>query len=105
MDEVLLTNLFFVITGSAVLVITVFVCVVCWHVVRLVRHAHRILDHLEDGAESFMEDVRALRDRIGDYFDKGNIFGKIVSVIAGAVAGARRQHPTGGSRRAKKEIT
>ena len=94
MSEVLLANLFFIITGSAVIVVTVFLCIACYHIVKVVRRVRKMLDRMEAGAELVMEDMRVLRDNIAN----GNIFGKIVGAIAGAFVKPR-------SRRAKKEIS
>jgi hypothetical protein len=97
MNDVLLANLFFIITGSAVLVVAGFLCVVCYHAIKLVRAAKKTLDRLENGTDAFLEDVRTLRDRIVS----GQIFGKILTAIVHAMAKGRQ--PRSPSRK-RKEI-
>lgn len=86
MAEVLLANLFFIITGSAVLVVTAFVCIVCYHAIKIERTMRRILHRVETGAEVFLDDARAFRDHIAN----GGFFGKIVSVVMHAVTKGKR---------------
>ena len=81
MNDMLLTNLFFVITGAAVLVVATFVCIVCYHTIKITQKARTILERVETSAESFAHDVQALRDRIAN----GTIFSRIRRAVASAM--------------------
>ena len=98
MNEILLANLFFIITGSAVLVVATFLCLLCYHLIRIVQKGHTILEQLETRAELLVDDVKALRDRIA----QSTIVGRILVAIVGAVT---REKPKRASHRHKKEIT
>ncbi len=98
MNETLLANLFFIITGSAVLVVAAFVCVVCYHAIKIERTARKILHRVEAGTEVFIEDVRVLRDRIAN----GNIFGRIIAAVVGALTAVKKRRT---SSRGKNGIT
>ena len=85
MNELLLANLFFIITGSAVLVVGTFLCILCFHLITFMRKARAALDRMEASAEALIDDVKTLRDRIAN----GGIFGKIVTAVVGALAHAK----------------
>ena len=87
MNELLLANLFFIITGSAVLVVGTFLCILCFHLITFMRKARAALDRMEASAEVLMDDVKTLRDRIAN----GGIFGKIVTAVVGALAHTKRE--------------
>ena len=97
MSEVLLANLFFIITGSAVLVVAAFVCIVCYHTIKIAKAVHEILTEVETKAEAFMEDIKAFRDHVAN----GNIFGRILIAVVYAVTKGERIRS---SSRKKKEI-
>ena len=86
MNEILLANLFFIITGSAVLVVATFVCIVCYHLITLTKRARAILERVETSAESLLGDVYTLRDHIADYITKGTVFGKMLTAIVRAMS-------------------
>ncbi len=97
MSEVLLANLFFIITGLAVLIVSGFVCVLCCYLIKVVRQARAILAKIETGTESLVDDMRALRDHIAN----GSIFGKVLATIAGAIAAQKTYRKT----QRKKNVT
>ena len=97
MNEVLLANVFFVITGSAVLVVAAFVCVVCYHAVRLLRVARKTLGRIEDGTEVFFDDLRTFRDRVVS----GQIFVKLLTAFTHAI---RKDKQPRASSHKRKEI-
>lgn len=101
MNEVLLANLFFIITGSAVLVVTAFVCLLCFHLITITKKARMMLDRAEAYGEVLMDDVNVLRDHIGGYIAKGNIFGKIINMVVGALTMGNTKRT---SSRKKKDI-
>ncbi len=86
MSEVLLANLFFIITGVAVLVVAGFLCVLAFHAVKLTKMARRVLEKVESGAETLAEDARVLRR----YARSGNVLGRILTTTIRAVVQAAR---------------
>lgn len=64
MDLVLQTNIFFYITSAAVLVVTFFVCVVLYYVVRILRDIRAVTDRVRRGSESVANDLASLREGI-----------------------------------------
>lgn len=84
MNEILLANLFFIITGSAVLVVGAFLCFVCYHIIKIVKITHTILERVETSAELLVEDMNALRDHLAN----GNIFGRILTGVIRAMTKA-----------------
>lgn len=81
MNEVLLANVFFIITGSAVLVVSAFVCVVCWHAIKIECKVRALLRQIETGAEMLVEDAKAFRERLAE----GNLFGRMFAAVVGAL--------------------
>lgn len=61
MGEILQTNLFFFITGSAVIIITVFLSIVLYHLIKVVRSVRRIIERIEAGSEVLADDFDHVR--------------------------------------------
>jgi len=87
MNEVLLTNIFFVITGIAVIICAALVCVALFYVIKAVRTLRRILDTIEAGAEVIAEDMQQIRA----FFTQEGLVGRLVSVLAGRKRRAHRR--------------
>lgn len=64
MNEVLHANIFFVITSIAVVLFTILVCLVLYHVLKIVKAVRRIVDRVEAGSEVIAEDLENLRDNL-----------------------------------------
>jgi uncharacterized protein YqhQ len=62
MGEILQTNLFFFITGSAVIIITVFLTIVLYHLIKAVRSVRRIIERIEAGSEVLADDFDHMRN-------------------------------------------
>lgn len=62
MGEILQTNLFFFITGSAVIIITVFLSIVLYHLIKAVRSVRRIIERIEAGSEVLADDLDHVRN-------------------------------------------
>lgn len=93
MNETLLANLFFIITGSAVLVVGAFLCLLCYHLIRITKKARTMLDRTEAYGEVLMDDVNALRGHIVEHIANGNIFGKILTMVVGALTMGHTKRP------------
>ncbi len=90
MNEILLANLFFIITGTAVLVVAAFVCFLCYHTIKIVQMARAILERVETGTEQLVDDVNALRDHLAN----GNIFGRILTAVVSAMTQSQQRTPS-----------
>jgi hypothetical protein len=102
MNEVLLANLFFIITGSAVLVVGAFLCFVCYHIIKIVKMARVILKRVETSTELLVDDVHAFRD----YLANGNIFGRILTGAASVISAVTTaKQPRVPSRKKKEQTT
>lgn len=75
MGEILLTNIFFIITSVAVLVFTTFVCIILYQVIKIARTIRRIVDRVEEGSELIADEVSQLRTYV--------LEGSLVSQIMG----------------------
>ncbi len=101
MSETLLANLFFIITGSAILVVVAFLCVVLYQVLKVVRMARDILDRVHTGAEMLVEDAKMLREQIAN----GSITGRVVTAVMGAIASVANLGGRRAAARKKRPIT
>lgn len=61
MGEVLQTNIFFFITAASVIVLTVFLSIVFFHAIKIVRCVRRIVERVEEGSEVLMDDLHHIR--------------------------------------------
>jgi len=64
MDELLQTNIFFLITSLAVIVFTVGFCVLLYYLLPLVRDAQEIVSKLRTAAEELEGDFEKLRGNV-----------------------------------------
>jgi uncharacterized protein (UPF0335 family) len=87
MSEVLYTNIFFVITGIAVIVFSVILCVAVFHAIKALRTLRRILDRIEEGTEVITEDVRSVRA----FFAQEGLLRKIVTSIVSSARGGKKK--------------
>lgn len=64
MTEVLQTNIFFFITGLAILLFTALLCVLVYHLIKISKSVRRIMERVEAGAESLTEEVHQIRSHL-----------------------------------------
>lgn len=64
MTETLHANIFFLITSVAVVLFTLLACIVLYHVIKIVRSVRRIVDRIEAGSESVLDDINELRESL-----------------------------------------
>lgn len=64
MNEVLQTNIFFVITSIAVVILAILCAVALVYIVKILRNMSRISDTIEREAEEIVQDVHALRGQV-----------------------------------------
>lgn len=74
MSEVLMTNVFFVITGIAIVLASVLFSMVLYQVWRITRVLRRVSEKIEKGAERVAEDAAALKREL----TSGKLLGKLI---------------------------
>ena len=82
MSEILLTNIFFIITSVAVVVFTVFVCVILYQVIKILKTIRTIVNRFEEGSELIAGDIKELRT----YVLEGSLVSQIMSFFLGKKA-------------------
>ena len=61
MGDVLQTNIFFFITAAAVIILTIFLAIIFFHVIKITKCVRRIVEQVEEGSEMLMEDLQHVR--------------------------------------------
>ena len=64
MTEVLHANIFFVITSVAVVLLTLMVCMLLYHVIKIIRSVRRIVERIETGSEVLAEEIVDLKAKL-----------------------------------------
>jgi hypothetical protein len=102
MSEVLHANIFFFITGIAVIVFSALLCVALFHIIKVLKSLRRIMDRIEEGTEVIAEDIQNVRE----YFTEGGFIGRFVSSLMGSSRGgaSQKDHKAGKSERKKTEL-
>ncbi len=80
MEEVLHANIFFFITGIAVIILTAILCVGLFHAIKVLKSLRRIMDRIEEGTETIAEDLGNVRA----YFSGGGLIGKLIARFMGS---------------------
>lgn len=89
MSEVLQTNVFFIITSIAVVVITVMIGIALYYIIRILRAVRDVAERVRHGSELLAEDAATFRRDVLT----GNLFSKIFSHIR-TMAGMRKTRTT-----------
>lgn len=79
MSEVLHANVFFFITGIAVIVFTSLLCVVLFHSIKILQSIRRIMLRIEHTTNTFGDDI----ERIRDHMASGGVIGKLMHFLFG----------------------
>ncbi len=82
MSEMLQANIFFGITSVAVVVATLFVCIILYQIIKLLKSIRRIVDRIDEGSEIIAEDVSQLRA----YVTEGSLVSQVMSFVLGRKA-------------------
>ena len=85
MSEVLQANIFFFITGVAVIIFTALLCLVLFHIIKVLKSLRRIMDRIEAGTEVIAGDMQHVRE----FFTQEGFFGKIISSLTNSTKRAR----------------
>ena len=79
MNEVLHANVFFFITGIAVIVFTALLCVALFHGIKVLQSLRRIMERIESGTEAIAEDMQSVRT----YFAGDGIIRRLIIKLIG----------------------
>ncbi len=80
MSEVLQANIFFLITGIAVIVFTALLCVALFHGIKVLKALRRVMDRIEEGTEIIAEDMQNVRT----YFTGDGLLRRLISKLMGS---------------------
>jgi predicted RNA-binding protein with PUA domain len=97
MSEVLQANVFFMITAVAVVVVTIFIAIALYQLIRIMRAVRDIVERVREGTDVIAEDVANVREGIVT----GRFFSAIMSRASEAAGFGKRRAP----RKAKKRET
>lgn len=86
MTEVLQANIFFVIASVATVLFTILVCVILYHVLKVVRSVRRMVERVEAGSEMIAEDVEQFRS----FVLKGSLVSQLINFFMGVRRKTRR---------------
>jgi hypothetical protein len=89
MNEVLQTNLFFVITSIAVLALTALVSIALIYLIRILRNINDITERLRRGSEKLAEDASAMRSFVHE-----GVVGNVLSFFSRFVKGKSASRKT-----------
>lgn len=79
MSEVLQANIFFFITGIAVIVFTMLLCIALYHLIIILKSVRRVMDRIEEGSEVIAEDLQNLRT----HFAEEGLFATVIRAFMG----------------------
>jgi uncharacterized protein YqhQ len=86
MSEVLQANIFFAIASFSFVLGTLFVCVILYHIIKLLQSIRRIVDRIDESSEVIAEDVSQLRA----FVKEGSLVSQIMSFVFGQKTRASR---------------
>lgn len=87
MTEVLHANVFFFITSIAVIVFTILLCIVLYHVLKITKAIRKIVERVEEGSEVLAEDMHHLRG----YFAEGGLIAHLIRAFFGRAGAAKKK--------------
>lgn len=77
MSEILQANIFFVITSIAAVIVTLFLCVILYQIIRILKSIRRVVERVDEGSEIIAEDVSQLRA----YVTEGSLVSQVMSFV------------------------
>jgi len=87
MSEILQANIFFFITGVAVIIFTLLLCVALFHIIKVLKSLRRIMDRIDEGTEIIAEDMQNVRA----YFTEGGFFSRLLGSLMGRGESSKRR--------------
>lgn len=106
MNEILHANIFFVIASIATVCFCILICVVLYHLIKIMQSIRAILARVEEGSEVIAEDLSHLRAAIME----GGIVSRLIALFFGGAKApkrkrtvSKRSHNTYGNEEADEE--
>lgn len=104
MTEVLQANIFFLITGIAVIVFTLLLCVALYHLIKILKSVRRVMDRIEVGSEIIADDMAHFRA----YFAEQSPIARLIRKVFGSgdpdMHAPKRSRPTRSTSKAELKI-
>lgn len=97
MNEVLHADIFFFITGIAVIIFSTLLCIALFHGIKAMKSLRRILARIEEGTEVIAEDLGQIRA----YFSEDGFVRRFIKSMMGMSSDAPRKE--GGTKTKKSE--
>jgi uncharacterized protein YoxC len=69
MQNLIQSDIFFFITSIAVIIVTVFVLVILWYVIRILKNVKDVSEMVKSGTLFLSEDLSGIRKKIKKLFD------------------------------------
>ncbi len=101
MAEVLHANIFFFITGIGVIVLTMLLSVVLYHLIKILASIRRIVERVESGTETLIEDIEEFRS----YIMEESIVARFINAMLNRSRAKRGSNEEGDVRMPKKDKT
>lgn len=98
MGEVLQTNIFFFITAASVIILTIFLSIVLFHVIKITKCIRRISERIEEGSELLMDDIQYVRDVVGGT-------STMLTSLLGVKAAMRKERGETGKKRKRTKLS
>ncbi len=100
MSEVIHADIFFFITGIAVIVCSAVLCVALFHAIKVLKSMRRIMNRIEASAEMITEDMYHIRE----YFTQEGFLSRLFATLTGSASRARTRAQQSKSERKKGEL-
>ncbi len=101
MNEVLHANIFFFITGIAVIVFTALLSVALFHGIKVLKSLRRIMDRIERGTEVIADDLEQVRSYITE---DGFVKRVVMSLTGTGRKSAEKEHKARAGEKKKTEL-
>jgi hypothetical protein len=83
MNEILHANIFFVIASVATVIFSIVICLILFHVLKLVKSIRHIVERIEEASEQVADDVAHARSLLFN--------GGMIARVMGFMAGTKRK--------------
>lgn len=100
MSEVLHADIFFFITGIAVIVCSAILCVALFHAIKVLKSIRRIMNRIEANVEVITEDMYQVRE----YFTQEGFLSRLFATLTGSASRARTRTQASKPERKKGEL-
>ena len=81
MNEVLHANIFFFIASAATIVFCIFICLILYHVLKIVHSIRRVVERVEASSQKFADDMLELRETVAK---RSGFVMQIINTIIGS---------------------